>query len=105
MIREELLSRSKRLRSIPRYQQRHLHQSGWLLNWAVANTGKPFKLNHPLPPPSGYSPTLRVREKVTSMPCQHRQQQQCHDVGDLDHGVYGGAGGVFVGVAYGVARH
>ena len=37
------------------------------------------------------------------MPRQHRQQQQCHDVGDFDHGVYGGAGGVFVGVADGVA--
>ncbi len=36
------------------------------------------------------------------MPGQHRQQQQCHDVGDLDHWVYGWACGVFVGVAYGV---
>ncbi len=48
-------------------------------------------------------PRLRVREKFSSMPRQHRKQQQCHDVGDFDHGVYGGAGGVFVGVADGVA--
>lgn len=34
---------------------------------------------------------------------QNSQQEQGHDVGDLDHGVYGWARGVLVGVAYGVA--
>ena len=36
------------------------------------------------------------------MPRQHRQQQQGHDVGDLDHRVDGGARRVLVGVADGV---
>ena len=39
------------------------------------------------------------------MPGQYRQQQQRNDVGDFDHGVYCGARGVFVGVAYGVAGY
>jgi hypothetical protein len=39
------------------------------------------------------------------MPGQNRQHQQGHDVGDLDHGVYGGACCVFVGVAYGVSGY
>jgi hypothetical protein len=34
---------------------------------------------------------------------QHREQQQGHDIGDLDHRVDGRAGGVLVGIADGVA--
>lgn len=34
---------------------------------------------------------------------QNGQQEQSHDVGDLDHGVYRWACGILVGVAYGVA--
>ena len=37
------------------------------------------------------------------MPGQYGQQQERNNVGDLDHRVYGGAGGVLVGIAYGVA--
>ena len=36
---------------------------------------------------------------------QHRQQQQRHDVGDLDHRVHRGPGGVLVGIADRVAGH
>ena len=36
---------------------------------------------------------------------QHRQQQQRHDVGDLDHRVDSGASGVLVGIADRVAGH
>jgi hypothetical protein len=39
------------------------------------------------------------------MPGQNCQHQQGHDVGDFDHGVDGGAGGVFVGVAYGITGY
>jgi hypothetical protein len=35
---------------------------------------------------------------------EHGQQQQGHDVGDLDHRVHSRAGGVLVGIADGVAR-
>ena len=36
---------------------------------------------------------------------QHRKQQQRHDVGDLDHRVDRGAGGVLVGIADRVSGH
>jgi len=34
---------------------------------------------------------------------EQRHNEQGHDIDDLDHGVHGRAGGVFVGVAHGVA--
>ena len=36
---------------------------------------------------------------------EQRHDQQGHDVDDLDERVYRGTGGVFVGIAHGVARH
>jgi hypothetical protein len=51
----------------------------------------------------GPQPSPRRGEGKSLMPSQNRQHQQGHNICDLDHGVYGGAGGVFVGVAYGVA--
>ena len=37
------------------------------------------------------------------MPCQRRQQQQRDDIGDLDHRIDGGAGGVLVRITDGIA--
>ena len=53
-------------------------------------------------------PTGAVLIRVRAIGCsvrQHRQQQQRHDVGDLDHRVDGRAGRVLVGIADGVAGH
>src|SRR5438309_1840219 len=48
---------------------------------------------------------LALRPGTETSMRQNRQQQQRHDVGDLDHRVHGRTRGVLVGIADGVAGH